>query len=679
MYKIRTIDVWDTLLRRDCHPECIKLATAHHLLFGWRDRIKPEFCDGWLLYKLRLEAELALAEQAQVGGKDDEYEITRVLKHWTSSIFADSVPLELPEQLAEFELNVEISRSYVDPQVIEFIGLYEAENTMFLSDFYMGAQMIERLLSAKNLNILIPEGLTSCDVGLNKRSGNIFKYLHHAKNINPEQHLHIGDNFWSDVESPRKLGVTSVHYLPENEHALRKTRQELFLSRDTLFRYIHKACLKETEFPLSELTEQQKNTFMFGIEVAPIFIGFSLWVAEQGIINNHDKIFFLSREGEFFYEVYRTVIDQQSLFGHRLPIADVLEVSRQSTFLASIKNISIDEMTRLWRVTKSQNIYGLFKTLRLDINDFSSLLKKLKLNHDDDIKNPEKNLAIIELFKNEDFLNAVHISIKDQKDKLEKYLGQKEIEQDKHIGLVDIGWRGSIQDNLAKLMSKTDFYGMYLGLRSFLNHQSPNVKKTSFGPNENLSPEFIELFENFAVMEWLSSSSLGTVTNYHDQFGFVEACRLIDKDEMKSNQEYVKHFQEGVLHAASRWRPYIESYVLSSSEIRGLAMEIWKNFCFEPNPDLADFFMRTPQQDIFCYGGSFDKNSAPSLKEIFESLYSKSKRNQLIEFIRRLQWSAGINSLENLTWINRRVLYFLFRIANGIKYTRIRLYWYFKK
>lgn len=128
MYKIRTIDVWDTLLRRDCHPECIKLATAHHLLFGWRDQIKPDFRDGWVLYKSRLDAERMLAVQAKAGGKDDEYEITEVLAQWFAAIFAETVPPGLPNRLAEFELSVEIDRSFVDSDIVEFTLPRSREN-----------------------------------------------------------------------------------------------------------------------------------------------------------------------------------------------------------------------------------------------------------------------------------------------------------------------------------------------------------------------------------------------------------------------------------------------------------------------------------------------------------------------------------------------------------------------
>ncbi|MCX8516713.1 MAG: hypothetical protein ORN29_01310, partial [Rhodoferax sp.] len=134
MYKLRTIDVWDTLLRRDCHPECIKLATAQHLWLGWADQLNPGFPDGWALYKARLEAERVLAEHAKMEGQDDEYEITQVLTQWIDSVFTGPAPAGLPTQLAELELNIEIARSYADPEIAVFLRSHQAEKTLFLSD-----------------------------------------------------------------------------------------------------------------------------------------------------------------------------------------------------------------------------------------------------------------------------------------------------------------------------------------------------------------------------------------------------------------------------------------------------------------------------------------------------------------------------------------------------------------
>ena len=40
MTALRLFDVWDTLLRRRCHPDEVKLATAAHVYFRFFDRLR---------------------------------------------------------------------------------------------------------------------------------------------------------------------------------------------------------------------------------------------------------------------------------------------------------------------------------------------------------------------------------------------------------------------------------------------------------------------------------------------------------------------------------------------------------------------------------------------------------------------------------------------------------------
>src|SRR3569623_1352132 len=160
MYKLRTIDVWDTLLRRDCHPECIKLATAMHLFLGWFDHLKPEFNNCWALYRARINAERGLAEAGRSQGKDDEYEITLVLRHWVDNVFSSPAAIHLASELAEFELNTEIARTFADPEIAEILRPHLAEKTLFLSDFYMSTTMLGRL--ARLHESLAPLPCISC-------------------------------------------------------------------------------------------------------------------------------------------------------------------------------------------------------------------------------------------------------------------------------------------------------------------------------------------------------------------------------------------------------------------------------------------------------------------------------------------------------------------------------------
>jgi predicted HAD superfamily hydrolase len=673
MYKLRTVDVWDTLLRRDCHPECIKLATALHLFLGWSDQLKLEFRDYWSLYRARIDAERCVAEESRSKGKDDEYEITQVVSYWVDLVFPCPVAAHLLSELAEFELNTEIARSFADPEIAEFLSLYQAEKTLFLSDFYMNATTLRHLLSAKGLSALVPDGISSCDAGFNKRSGQLFRHVHALQGVSPEEHVHVGDNLWSDVESPRKVGATSLHFLPEAAHAERLERERLFSSRDALFEHVRRECFTLAARTADIMPDRQSAAFRFGAEAAPLFIGFLLWVAEQAVVEKLDRIYFLTREGEFFHRIYSALLPHDMFFGYNLPPCHVLAVSRLATFAASMQNVSIEEMSRIWTLFKSQSVSGLFATLRLDVRDFSAELEEVGLKVGDVADDPMNHSALEQLFRIDTFVNAVKHSIRSQKDMVYDYLEQNDLPPSKRVGVVDVGWRGTIQDNLAILVPHTQFHGMYLGLRRLINPQPTNVSKSAYGPDENHNPEFCNLFENFAALELLCTSPKGSVICYRRIDGKAIPQRQIVDSENAGFEDFTKHFQKGVLLAARHWQPYLERYVVTGAELRYTALHIWETLRRAPGRDLAELFMRTPQYDVFGFGDIFQRNQLPSVSTILLAPIFKRKRRWLIEFIRRVQWSAAIDHVQGVGRFHRGILVLTFRLANLVKRRRIKV------
>ena len=612
IYKLLTIDVWDTLLRRDCHPECIKLTTAQHIFLGWIDQIKPEFRDPWALYRARIDAELHLAKEAKRQGKDDEYEVTQVLTHWTDIVFSDPVTNNFPSELAEFELNTEIARSFPDLGIAEFLRLHVAEKVLFLSDFYMNATMLNRLLSAKGLNALVAEGISSCDVGFNKRSGQLFRHVHVLYDVSPAEHVHIGDNQWSDVESPRTLGVSAIHYLPEMAHAKRLERERLFLSRDTLFEHVRCECSALAEHASNGLSNKQASAFSFGAELAPLFIGFVLWIAEQAIVKKLDRFFFLTQEGEFFYRVFLALFPHGTFFGHNMPPYGVLAVSRLATFAPSMRNISIEEISRVWSLLKTQSVSDLFMAFGLNIENFPEILAEIGLKGSDVISSPERNRILNHLFHSQSFTDTIKYSVSTQQDLLLGYLKQNALRSDERVGIVDIGWRGTIQDNIALLMPRSYFHGMYLGLRRVINLQPANVFKSAYGPDENLSNAFSSFFESAATLEMLCSSPNGRVVGYSRESGQTIPQRHILEEENAAFENFTRYFQDGVLLAAKHWQPYLERYVVSGAELRSTALHIWNTMRRAPSKDLVGILMQTPQNNVFDYGELFKKNQLPS-------------------------------------------------------------------
>jgi len=671
MYKIRTIDVWDTLLRRDCHPECIKLATAFHVLLTQKECLKPAYQNHWALYHARVDTERLLAKASRAKGRDDEYEITEILQHWLNTVFNDPVDALLSVALAEYELKVEMARSFRDSGIDNFLLDYSAARTLFLSDFYMNANMLSRLLEDKGFAALVREGISSCDTGLNKRSGRLFKHLHTFYGISPEEHVHVGDNYWSDVEAAERVGVKAIHYLPTAAHAERIEHERLFSSRESLFEHMRILCANEATQAIEKLTDQQSAAFRFGVDAAPLFIGFALWIAEQAVLENLDRLCFFTREGEFFYQVFSAIFPHHTFFGCALPTSGVLGVSRLSTFTPSLRDISMKEMSRIWTLFKSQSISGLFATLGVDIKAFNEELGQLGLLASSVIDNPLESQALKKLFCSPAFVNTVEHSISSQRSLLRDYMEQNGIHPGNRIGVIDIGWRGTIQDNLALILPQTFFYGMYLGLRRVINPQPANVFKAAYGPDENKNLALNDLFEAFSPLEMISTSPNGSVDGYSRINNQIVCRRQIAEEENATYEKYTSHFQQGVLLAAQHWRPYLERYVVSSSELRSSALRVWGTMCQAPDKDLAKLFIQTPQQDVFGFGDIFSRNRVPSLMTIFLAAFVKPRRCELVEFVRRVQWTAAIVQIQGIGRFHKWALILTFLIANQLKRLRM--------
>lgn len=672
MYKIRTVDVWDTLLRRDCHPECIKLATAAHVFFGLGARFKQPYQSHWAIYQARVDVESKLARTARDAGQDEEYEIVNVLKVWLETIFTESFDDLLPARLAEYEFSVEVKRTFRDPDIEDFLKQHAAERTIFLSDFYMSSIMLKRLLEHKGLNHLVQDGVSSCDVGMNKRSGTLFRHVHEVFGISPHEHVHIGDNPWSDVESANQAGVVGISYVPDQSHTARIERESLFASREVLFQHLRNLSVAALEARLHTMEKKEAAAFRFGVEAAPLFIGFSLWIAEQAISKRLNRVLFLTREGEFFRRIYELIFPKQEFFGHLLPVHADLEVSRLSTFAASMQELSVDELNRIWHLNRSQKVSGLFSTLGLRCADFTDLLSEVGLQPTDVIDRPEEDEALARLLRAPTFSDAVKKNKREQRYLLREFLSEKGILQNETIGVVDIGWRGTIQDNLARIIPATHIHGMYLGLRKVINAQPPNVSKCAYGPDELIDADTGKYFEAFAVLEMLCTSNKGSVEKYAKENGKVTAYRNVSDEENSAHEQFASHFQNGVSLAAEIWAPYLERYVVTSTELRAVALHVWAKLSVNPDADLAKIFIDTPQHDVFGFGEIFKKNQVPSLATIFLSPFRKTSLREVMDFIRRVQWTSGIKHLQGIGLVHKGVLVALFKAANAVKRHRMK-------
>ena len=93
-YQLISLDIWDTVLRRDCHPDAIKVETAAVLLEQRGALLKEEYRSGRALFRLRQAVERDLGQQSVSQGCDDEYEMHAVFREVLVRALSEPLPEE---------------------------------------------------------------------------------------------------------------------------------------------------------------------------------------------------------------------------------------------------------------------------------------------------------------------------------------------------------------------------------------------------------------------------------------------------------------------------------------------------------------------------------------------------------------------------------------------------------
>lgn len=109
----------------------------------------------------------------------------------------------------EIELEVQYCNARNFAKELFDMAKYVGKKIIITSDMYLPREIIEKIL-IKNEYVGYDLLFLSSEVKLTKDSGNLYKHIIKELNVEPSHILHIGDNYYSDVKSARKIGIHSV-------------------------------------------------------------------------------------------------------------------------------------------------------------------------------------------------------------------------------------------------------------------------------------------------------------------------------------------------------------------------------------------------------------------------------------------------------------------------------------
>ena len=124
MAKIISFDIWDTIIKRKCHPEEIKLHTANYIMLKYENELKEKYKDIYEILKLRDEIEANICQENKKAGNDDECRIIDVFKKLQQEIFKEKIE-DISEELLREEIEQEKRAIYINPEILPIFEKYK--------------------------------------------------------------------------------------------------------------------------------------------------------------------------------------------------------------------------------------------------------------------------------------------------------------------------------------------------------------------------------------------------------------------------------------------------------------------------------------------------------------------------------------------------------------------------
>ncbi len=650
MPTLLSVDIWDTLLRRRCHPDEVKLFTARLLWTAHRSQVLSRIEGVWQLLDERVSCEAAIAQERVAVGLDNEYAVEEVFALWIERTFQSHVPAgrraAIVDRLVEAEVTQEQRVVYPDRRCLRLLQHCEADRVIGLSDFYLGERHLRRIIKSACGELPFERVFVSADCLVNKMRGRLFAHAQREMVAEPAHHTHIGDNEWSDVKSPQRFGVRSIHYWNPDEEparALHRSRYETRAKGDfvptgqVLTRALREGCV-----PPANLNPMQRELYEIGFHASPMYVALVLGAMQEAHALGCPAVHYCTREGEFFKRVHEAVAPVQP-FGLPAPRAELLEVSRVVTFMPSLREVSTREMMRVWNLYSVQSIGQLLRTLDVNPLPFEPLLAKHGIDPEPIIKYPWKDRRVQRLFADPLFQRLIEQQRDRRRATSLEYLRFKGF-CNKSAVMVDVGWRGTIQDNLAHLLPETRIAGWYLGLVKFLNDQPANTIKHAVGPDARLDSELLmQIIYNVSPLEMIANTDTGSVKRYeraHD--GSIAATRIHDKAEDDVWQRYTQYFQQGALAAAPIVARWARTFAVEPCDMKQIVIDLLRTLKANPPRVLAEAYFALNHNETFGVGGFLEKRAELPTEIVRKGEESRGSDPEFVKAIESSDWPQGL-------------------------------------
>lgn len=299
-----------------------------------------------------------------------------------------------------------------------------------ISDMYLDKEVIRKILQNNNYNI--EKIFISSEYRLTKSTGDLYTKAFNELGVSQNKILHIGDNYYSDVEMAKKKGLHSDHLQKAADAFIEKRLADVFI-RDlpdwqdniasmnflgirTMMGIVANKYFDNPYRPFNDKSIFNADTYLIGYYALGMHLyGIANWLIKDVTKKNYDNVVFMARDGylplkayELLKKVYKNSPKEKYLYVSRKALIPASITSRIDLYkLSEVINVekytprkvlkyitgSIDIAKDAEVILKSNNIKmdKRFKNI-VEFNKFMSVV-------DRDLFDEEKNNNTLEKIK----------------------------------------------------------------------------------------------------------------------------------------------------------------------------------------------------------------------------------------------------------------------------------------
>jgi predicted HAD superfamily hydrolase len=501
-------DIFDTLLTRPLlDPETVKRIIA--------ERMGSEFGQKYLELRPLAEVQARQEKKADVDLDEIYVQLAKISEFSKEDL----------EKFQAWEEEIDDAILYPRPQAVALFqaAIATGKPVVIVSDTFHKKGFLQKVLKKHGI-IGYDNFFASSDIGCRKDSGKLYETVLETYGLEPGNFMMIGDNERSDLQIPMDKGIQNIHLLkpveigrglPRFSGLVNKFENITTVDEEiTLGIVVYNNFSPITYHKVDPLPFVKVDPYNIGFSVVgPLMTSFTQWLITKSREDGIERLYFLSREGKIIKEIY----DIWAQGVEDAPKAVYLEISRRAISMASVENLDdiLNIASTSYHVNQLANFLKTRYGLALEPQQWTEINQRFNLFADTDIIVVDKDINhLVPLLT---FLQSTIIAkAKFERSGFLRYLEDNNLNEKETSAVVDIGFGGTIQTYLNKLLGYK-IHGFYLMTenRSRENAERYQVKiKGCFAENVSIDNNPPLIFKRSFIMEKLLSCNDPQIVYY---------------------------------------------------------------------------------------------------------------------------------------------------------------------